>query len=54
LRPFFVVAFATLTFCPLDGGSDEFVGGLPARPLGRLGLCFGSWLWPQIAPLPIA
>ena len=28
-------ASATLAFCPLDGGSDEFVGvfgGLPARP----------------------
>lgn len=35
LRLFFVAdASATLAFCPLDGGSDEFVGvfgGLPAR-----------------------
>ena len=35
LRLFFADASATLAFCPLDGGSDEFVGvfgGLPARP----------------------
>src|SRR5215470_8189367 len=36
LRLLFVVdASATLAFCPLEGGSDEFVGvfgGLPARP----------------------
>jgi hypothetical protein len=35
LRLFFVAdASATLTFCTLDGGSDEFVGvfgGFPAR-----------------------
>ena len=36
LRLLFVAdAFPTFDFCPLDGGSDEFVGvfgGLPVRP----------------------